>query len=493
MAQYRFSAQVIKRSDGRSAVAAAAYRAGERLVDERLEMPFDYRNRGGVEHTEIMLPEGASAQLGDRSTLWNAVEQAEKRVDARVSREVQLSLPHELNFDQRQALVREFVQTAFVDKGMIADVAMHTPDAEGDRRNYHAHVMLTTRRVDGQGFGQKDRDWDKREQLAEWREQWAETQNRHLVKALGTDAPKVTHKSLEGQGLAREATIHLGPTASAIERKGERSDRGDVNRAVAADNAERKALAKSAISHEDRIEALSPQTQTLTISLHKELADYDTAMRRQVASWKAEQAAARPPQTIKSVEVRRAVIGPAKMKLAEAERELKRTEERVTRVAEKRTSLASFIRNPQRVIWAKIRELHALDRARFEVSRAKVGVKVREDWFRGEQGQRYVVGRVDAARQAALPAKQQVRTLERKIRRVEKRIRTVEKLRERVQIAEQLGVKSWQRPVKVASPDALVRQLDAAAMKVFQRATPQQLQQARQQVRSLARGIGISR
>jgi len=493
VAQYRFSAQVIKRSDGRSAVAAAAYRAGQRLVDERLEMPFDYRNRGGVEHTEIMLPEGASAQLGDRSTLWNAVEQAEKRVDARVSREVQLSLPHELDFEQRQALVREFVQTAFVDKGMIADVAMHTPDAEGDQRNYHAHVMLTTRRVDGQGFGQKDRDWDKREQLAEWREQWAETQNRHLVKALGSDAPKVTHKSLEGQGLAREATIHLGPTASAIERKGERSDRGDVNRVVAASNAERQALSKSAVDLDDKLTVLSPQTQTLSMSLTKELAEYGTTMRRQVAAWKAEQVAIRPPAIVKAWEVRREVTSPAKAKLAEAQRELERTKDRVKHAAGKRTTLASFIRNPQRVIWAKIREVHAMDRARLEVARARAGVKVREEWFRSERGQRFVTSRVDAARQAVQPAKAKMRTLERKIRRVEKRIGNVERLRERVQIAEQLGVKSWQRPIKTLSPQGFVRQLDAAAVKALQRATPQQLQQARQQVRSLARGIGISR
>ena len=99
MAQYRFAAQVIKRSDGRSAVAAAAYRAGERFVDERLEMSFDYRSRGGVEHTEILLPAGAPAEFADRAILWNAVEAAEKRVDAQVAREVQLSLPHELDFE----------------------------------------------------------------------------------------------------------------------------------------------------------------------------------------------------------------------------------------------------------------------------------------------------------------------------------------------------------------------------------------------------------
>jgi len=181
MAQYRFSAQVIKRSDGRSAVAAAAYRAGERLTDERLDMPFDYRSRNGVEHTEIMLPAGADRGLGNRSVLWNQVEAAEKRGDAQVAREVQLSLPHELSFEQRRELVRDFVH--------------------GDDRNFHAHVMLTTRQVDGIGFAGKMREWNSRETLADWRQSWAETQNRHLARALGEQAPKVSHKSLEDQGL----------------------------------------------------------------------------------------------------------------------------------------------------------------------------------------------------------------------------------------------------------------------------------------------------
>lgn len=495
MAQYRFSAQVIKRSDGRSAVAAAAYRAGERLVDERLEMPFDYRNRDGVEHSEIMLPEGAPAWLGGRSPLWNEVEEVEKRVDARVSREVQLSLPHELDFEQRQALVRDFVQNAFVDKGMIADVAMHTPDIEGDQRNYHVHVMLTTRRVDEQGFGQKDRSWDRREQLAEWREQWAETQNRHLTQALGPKAPQVSHKSLEDRGINREATIHLGPTASAIERKGERSDRGDVNRAVAADNAERKALRKQEQSDLDMHAVVAPQRGARVELLDKELVGLDTVLRRQVASWKVEKAAIRTPQTIKPVDIRKEVVGPARIQLADAERALERTRERTKIIAAKRQSLASFIRDPQRAIWAKIREVHALDRARREVARAKAGVTVREDWLRSDKGQAYVVNRVDRSALTAMPAKQQTRTLNRKIRRIENRIKTLATVRERVQIAQQLGVKTMSLPLKPLSQEQIIRHIDRCALTAFSRVSPQQLQQAQQTVRSLARGMtmGFSR
>lgn len=490
MAQYRFSAQVIKRSDGRSAVAAAAYRAGERLVDERLEMPFDYRNRGGVEHSEIMLPEGAPARLSERSTLWNEVEQAEKRVDARVSREVQLSLPHELDFEQRQALVRDFVQAAFIDKGMVADVAMHTPDAEGDQRNHHAHVMLTTRRVDGEGFGQKDRAWDKREQLAEWREQWATVQNRHLERVLGPDAPKVSHKSLEEQGIEREATIHLGPTASAIERNGERSDRGDVNREIRADNRTRIETRKGIEADHDQQAAQSPQRPSRVDQLDKEFGEYDAMLRRQVAGWKAEQVAYRPPPTIKPTDIRREIVGPARTVLKEAEANLERTRERTRRIAEKRTSLASFIRDPQRAIWSKIREVHAIDRARREVARAKTGVRVREQWLRSDDGRSYTLRRVDASQRAAAPAKAHVRTLDRKIRRMEKRIGNLETVRERIATVEYCGVKTIATPIKARTPEQLMRHVDRAAVTVLQKMPAQQLQQARQAVR--ARTLGMS-
>tara|TARA_R110000787_G_scaffold274905_2_gene383034 strand:+ start:12911 stop:14392 length:1482 start_codon:yes stop_codon:yes gene_type:complete len=493
VAQYRFSAQVIKRSDGRSAVAAAAYRAGERLSDERLEMPFDYRARGGVEHTEIMLPEGAPEAFADRSALWNAVEAAEGRSDARVAREVQVSLPHELSAEQRQELVREFVQSAFVDKGMIADVAIHTPDPHGDQRNHHAHIMLTTRTVDEAGFGNKERAWDKREQLAEWREQWAEVQNRHLAKALGPDAPKVSHKSLEDQGLEREATIHLGPTASAIERNGERSERGEINRAVKASNAERAELAKSITSMDDKLAKMLPQRETGIDGIKKELADYDSSLRRQIAGWKAEQKAIPVPPLVKPSDVRREVISDARARLRDAQRDLERTKARTKATAAKRTTLASFLRNPQRAIWAKIVEVHAMDRARRELARARAGVKVREDWLRSEQGRSHILGRVDQATKAAQPAKQQNRNLDRKIRRIEKRLVTVERVRERVEIAEQLGLKSVSRPINARDATQVLRRVDAATQNTLSRVSAQQIQQARAKVQSIKLGRGFTR
>lgn len=484
MAQYRFSAQVIKRSDGRSAVAAAAYRAGERLVDERLDMPFDYRSRDGVEHTEIMLPADADRGLANRAVLWNRVEAAEKRSDAQVAREVQLSLPHELSFEQRRELVRDFVQTAFVDRGMVADIAMHRPDQHGDDRNFHAHVMLTTRQADGIDFAGKAREWNSRETLADWRRSWAETQNRHLIQALGPKAPKVSHKSLEDRGIDREATIHLGPTASAIERKGERSDRGDVNRQIGAENVERRTNPKGIEADHDQHAAQSPQTLARVELLAKEFGEYDASLQRQVAGWKAERAALRSPPAIKASDVRREIVGPARTALREAEANLERTRERTKRIAGKRTTLASFVRDPQRAIWAKIREVHALDRARREVARAKAGVKVREGWLRSDQGRAHVIGRVDQSVRAAAPAKQQARNLDRKIRKMEKRIKGIASVREHVVMAEYCGVKTIATPIKARAPEQLMRHVDRAAVSVLQKMPQQKLQQARQFARA---------
>lgn len=237
MADYRFSAKVIKRSNGQSAVAAAAYRSAERLLDERTGSISDYSRKAGVIHAEVMTPEGTPDWMHDRAQLWNAVEAAERRKDAQLAREIQLSLPYELDQVQRKALLLDFVQEQFVGKGMIADIAIHAPNAEGDQRNHHAHVMLTMRELTGDGFGKKARDWNSPDQLAEWREQWAHHQNRTLERH--GHAARVDHRSFEAQGVDREPTQHLGPTASDMERGGKASRIGNENRAIDSANTER--------------------------------------------------------------------------------------------------------------------------------------------------------------------------------------------------------------------------------------------------------------
>ena len=260
MADYRLSAQVISRSSGQSAVAAAAYRAGERLHDVRLGEAHDYRRKSGVLHSQIMAPANTPDWMKDRAQLWNAVEAAEKRKDAQLAREIQLSLPHELDHKARVELARRFVQEQFVDRGMIADLAIHTPGREGDDRNHHAHVMLTMRELTGEGFGMKAREWNGPDVLEGWREQWANHQNREFEKR-GLDI-RVDHRSYEAQGIDREPTQHLGPTASKMERRGQKSRIGEENRRriSANDNrrdreAEVSRLARQIASEKRRFEA----------------------------------------------------------------------------------------------------------------------------------------------------------------------------------------------------------------------------------------------
>ena len=219
MAIYHFSAKMISRSTGRSAVAAAAYRTAERIEDHRQGLEHDYSNRSGVLHTEILAPDGTPEALRDRATLWNAVEQVERRKDAQLAREVTVALPHELTDAQRASLVRSFVQSAFVDRGMIADVALHAPGREGDERNHHAHIMLTTRSIGADGFEGKDRSWNSKELLEDWRESWADHANAYLREIeIGRE---IDHRSLEAQREEKldlkERALERGDTKTAHE------------------------------------------------------------------------------------------------------------------------------------------------------------------------------------------------------------------------------------------------------------------------------------
>jgi len=218
MAIYHFSAKMISRSTGRSAVAAAAYRTAERIEDHRQGLEHDYSNRTGVLSSEILVPEGTPDSLRDRATLWNAVEAVERRKDAQLAREVTVALPHELTDAQRGDLVRSFAQTAFVDRGMIADVAIHAPGKEGDQRNHHAHIMLTTRSVGANGFEGKDRSWNSKELLEDWRENWADHANSYLREIDA--AREIDHRSLEAQ---RDEKLDLKDQA--LERGDEKAAR----------------------------------------------------------------------------------------------------------------------------------------------------------------------------------------------------------------------------------------------------------------------------
>jgi hypothetical protein len=236
VAVYHLSADIVRRSVGRTVTAAAAYRAGELIADQRTGLAFDYRRRAGVAHIEIMTPHGAPAWMRSRAALWNGVEAAEKRKDSQLAREIELGLPHELTPAQRLELVRSFVATAFVDPGMVADIAIHAPGrSRAEKRNHHAHVLLTMRAIDGDGFGAKVRAWNDTARLEAWRASWADHVNRALAAA--GESARVDHRSLEAQGIDRLAQIQIGPAAIEMEARGITTGRGDMARKIAAINA----------------------------------------------------------------------------------------------------------------------------------------------------------------------------------------------------------------------------------------------------------------
>ena len=223
MAIYHLHAKVISRATGRSAVAAAAYRAASRLHDVRLDRDHDFSNKSGVVHSDILLPDGAPERFLDRATLWNEVEAIEKRKDAQLAREVEFSIPREMTQAQGIALARDFVREQFVERGMVADLNVHWDIGEDGLAKPHAHVMLSTRSVDENGFGAKERSWNDRELLLTWRERWASLANERLAE-LDLDV-RIDHRSFAAQGIDLEPQNKIGPAGMRREERGEDAER----------------------------------------------------------------------------------------------------------------------------------------------------------------------------------------------------------------------------------------------------------------------------
>lgn len=245
MAIYHFSAKVISRANGSSAVAAAAYRSASRLHDQRLGRHHDFSNKAGVVHSEVMLPDGAPEGWSDREKLWNAIEAAEVRKDAQLAREVEFALPRELEQVEGIRLAREFIEREFVKRGMIADLNVHWDIGADGEPKPHAHVMLTMREVGEEGFGAKVRDWNRTDLLDHWREAWAGHVNQRLAE-LDVDA-RVDHRSLEAQGIDLEAQHKIGSAAARMAEQGLSSERLEEHHAIARANGE-KLLANHALA-----------------------------------------------------------------------------------------------------------------------------------------------------------------------------------------------------------------------------------------------------
>lgn len=285
MPSYHLSVKTISRSAGRSATAAAAYRAGVEIADQRTGEVHDYTRKGGVEYIKLVLPENAPSWSIDRDALWNAAEQAETRKNSTVAREFEVALPSELSDSERRRLAVDFAKEIVTRHGCAADVAIHAPGKGGDHRNHHAHILCSTRKLTKEGFGAKTRELDDRTsgEVIRWRERFAELQNQRF-RDNGIDA-KVDHRSLEAQGIEREPTRHLGVAATGFERRTGQASRKrlDFEREVA----ERLSKAKELGELEREAQALERSILDLTCNLEQAKAERDTAPSE------AQQAAAR--------------------------------------------------------------------------------------------------------------------------------------------------------------------------------------------------------
>ena len=228
MAIYHLSVKAVSRSAGRSATAAAAYRAGCEIVDQRTGEIHNYTRKGGVESTDIVLPDDAPEWATNRAALWNAAEAAERRKDACVAREFEVALPDELSPAERRRLAVDFAKEMANREGCAVDVAIHAPGKEGDSRNHHAHILRTTRKVGLDGLTDKlDTEKAGRNRTADLdavRTRWAELTNERL-RENGIEA-RVDHRSLKDQGIDREPTSHMGPAVAAMERRGVKTEVG---------------------------------------------------------------------------------------------------------------------------------------------------------------------------------------------------------------------------------------------------------------------------
>ncbi|PCI39878.1 MAG: conjugal transfer protein TraA [Rhodospirillaceae bacterium] len=236
MAIYHLSIKTVKRSTGRSAVAAAAYRSASKLVDDRTGQIYDYTRKQGVVFSEIVISKTAPVELSERNALWDSAEAAETRKNSVTAREYEIALPVELDPAQQKACVHDFNLWLVERFSVGVDMSIHAPHKEGDQRNYHAHILTTTREISGKGFGKKTRELDDKKSGAviEVRSKWAEIANQHLERAQVEE--RIDHRSHKSRNIEAAPTFHLGVSANAMERRGIKTDRGNKLRIIKAAN-----------------------------------------------------------------------------------------------------------------------------------------------------------------------------------------------------------------------------------------------------------------
>ena len=254
IAIYHCNISIVSRGKGKSAVAAAAYRSGEKLTNEWDGMTHDYTRKGGVVHTEIMLPPHAPPSFSDRSTLWNSVELYEKAGNAQLAREIDAALPIELSREEQIRLVREYCSSQFVSRGMCVDFVIHDTNSG----NPHCHIMLTMRPLDERGAwaakSKKEYDldengerirlpsgrykthkidltgWNDKDNTLLWRKAWADFTNDFLERNGSPE--RIDHRSNAERGIDEIPTVHMGVAACQMEKKGIATEKGELNRNI---------------------------------------------------------------------------------------------------------------------------------------------------------------------------------------------------------------------------------------------------------------------
>ena len=254
IAIYHCNIGIVSRGKGKSAVAAAAYRSGEKITNEWDGMTHDYTRKRGVVHTEILLPPHAPLSFSDRSTLWNSVELYEKAGNAQLDREIDAALPIELSREEQTRLVREYCSSQFVSRGMCVDFAIHDTDSS----NPHCHIMLTMRPLDGRGAwaakSKKEYDldengerirlpsgrykthkvdltgWNDKDNTLLWRKAWADFTNDFLERNGSPE--RIDHRSNAERGIDEIPTVHMGVAACQMEKKGIATEKGELNRSI---------------------------------------------------------------------------------------------------------------------------------------------------------------------------------------------------------------------------------------------------------------------
>jgi hypothetical protein len=229
-----FSGKIVKRSKGKSAVAAAAYRAGAVLVNPRDGLTHDYSRKKDVQESVILAPNHAPNWVYDRQELWGTVELVENRINSQTARDIEIGLPRELPENVAHDLLIDFVQSRFVQEGMIADISFHKPQASDGGENYHAHILLSMRDIEPDGFSKKkNRDWNEQSLMDDWRKDFADRLNTELAKR--DIQVRYEHESYEKLGIDKLPQPKMG-AAFEMEERGISTERGDELREVKAYN-----------------------------------------------------------------------------------------------------------------------------------------------------------------------------------------------------------------------------------------------------------------